>query len=95
MADYRENDFKRHYKAMLRARKGRSIIKTICRGILDQYRLADAGYSDYFFLSHVIEDQLYSRIFQEEYPIGITDGQKSVLHEAEEGMKSSTLHRGT
>src|SRR5436190_19465843 len=35
MADYKKGDFKRHYKHMLRAGKGRPILKQICQDFLD------------------------------------------------------------
>jgi hypothetical protein len=93
MADAKDGDFRKHYKHMSKTRKGRSVIKPICEDVLDPSRLGDNGHSDYFFVSLVIVNGLYHRIFLDPYPVGITDRQKRVVNEVTKGMKS--LHKGT
>lgn len=93
MADAKDGDFRKHYRLMLKTKKGRSVIESICQDVLDPSRLGDNGYSDYFFVSLVIVNSLYHQIFLDPYPIGITDCQKRLVNEVTKGMES--LHKGT
>lgn len=91
--DVEKSDFRKRYKRALLDKKERHKLEKL--GLMNPENLGDYDNADYLVLSLVIRLHLDKQIFHNRYPIGVTEEQEDVIDSIMEGMRESSLRKGT